>query len=109
MELMRERCRDLFMGAPLATGALKILRTNVVGTGIRPKTKLDSTFLGISQEEAELMNCYEEFITEAVARGRLQAPGFFLDPAIRAAWCGTEWYGTAQGQIDPLKEAKAAA
>lgn len=51
---------------------------------------------------------YEEFITEAVARGRLQAPGFFSDPAIRAAWCGTEWYGTAQGQIDPLKEAKAA-
>lgn len=51
---------------------------------------------------------YEEVITEAVARGRLKAPGFFSDPAIKAAWCGTEWYGTAQGQIDPLKEAKAA-
>lgn len=51
---------------------------------------------------------YEEWLTEAVLKGRVQAPGFFDDPAIRAAWCGADWYGDAQGQLDPLKEANAA-
>lgn len=52
--------------------------------------------------------CYEEWLTEAVIRGRISAPGFFSDPAIRAAWCGSVWVGPGQGQIDPLKETKAA-
>ncbi|MGN0885793.1 MAG: phage portal protein [Candidatus Spyradenecus sp.] len=51
---------------------------------------------------------YEEWLTEAILKGRIQAPGFFDDPAIRAAWCGAEWYGDCQGQLDPLKEANAA-
>jgi lambda family phage portal protein len=50
---------------------------------------------------------YEEWLTEAVLRGRIVAPGFFEDPSIRAAWCGTTWTGPGQGQIDPLKESKA--
>lgn len=51
---------------------------------------------------------YEEWLTEAILKGRVKAPGFFDDPAIKAAWCGAEWYGDAQGQLDPLKEANAA-
>lgn len=51
---------------------------------------------------------YEEWLSEAVAKGRITAPGFFEDPAVRAAWCGSEWYGPSQGQLDPLKEANAA-
>lgn len=51
---------------------------------------------------------YEEWLTEAILKGRIKAPGFFDDPAIKAAWCGAEWYGDAQGQLDPLKEANAA-
>lgn len=51
---------------------------------------------------------YEEFLTEAVSLGRLAAPGFLLDPLKKAAWCGTRWGGPGQGQIDPLKETKAA-
>lgn len=51
---------------------------------------------------------YEEWLTEAVLKGRVKAPGFFTDPAVRAAWCGADWYGDAQGQLDPLKEANAA-
>lgn len=51
---------------------------------------------------------YEEWLTEAVLKGRIKAPGFFDDPAIKAAWCGADWYGDAQGQLDPLKEANAA-
>jgi len=52
---------------------------------------------------------YEAVLAEAVAAGRLSAPGFFADPLIRAAWCGTTWLGDAQNQIDPLKEINAAA
>lgn len=52
--------------------------------------------------------CYEWAITEHVLRGLLSAPGFLQDPLVRRAWLGTEWVGIAQGQIDPLKEVKAA-
>jgi lambda family phage portal protein len=51
---------------------------------------------------------YEEWLSEAVARGRISAPGFFNDPAVRAAYCGAEWNGPSPGQIDPLKEVNAA-
>lgn len=51
---------------------------------------------------------YEVVITEAVARGYLHAPGFFSDPLIRAAYLGSEWIGPPRGQIDQLKEGKAA-
>lgn len=52
---------------------------------------------------------YEQWLAEAVAKGRVDAPGFFDDPAIRRAWCGCMWMGTTMGHVDPLKEAKAAA
>lgn len=51
---------------------------------------------------------YAWVISEAVARGYLDAPGFFDDPLKRAAWLGATWRGAPMGQIDPLKEAKAA-
>jgi lambda family phage portal protein len=50
---------------------------------------------------------YEEVITEAIAKGRLPAPGFWIAPEIRKAWLKAEWYGPTQGQIDPLKEVTA--
>ncbi|WP_409969606.1 phage portal protein [Bengtsoniella intestinalis] len=51
---------------------------------------------------------YELWLSEAVARGRISAPGFFDDPAIREAWCKVRWMGPVQGQLDPLKEVNAA-
>lgn len=51
---------------------------------------------------------WEWVISEAVARGYLEAPGFFDDPLRRAAWLGCSWTGSPMGQLDPLKEAKAA-
>lgn len=51
---------------------------------------------------------FEEFLTEAILLGRINAPGFFDDPIKREAYLKCEWYGTSQGQLDPLKEAKAA-
>ncbi len=50
---------------------------------------------------------YELFLSEAVALGRIKAPGFFTDPVIRNAWCGARWIGPVQGQLDPKKEAEA--
>ena len=47
---------------------------------------------------------YEIWLSEAVARGRIMAPGFFSDPLIRNAWLGSEWVGPSQGQLDPVKE-----
>lgn len=47
---------------------------------------------------------YEIWLAEAVARGRISAPGFFTDPLIREAWLGCEWIGPSQGQLDPVKE-----
>ena len=47
---------------------------------------------------------YEVWMSEAVARGRIYAPGFFASPAIRAAYLGSEWLGPSQGQLDPVKE-----
>ncbi len=51
---------------------------------------------------------YEWVIAEAVAQGYLDLPGFFDSPIKRAAWLGATWRGAPMGQLDPLKEAKAA-
>lgn len=47
---------------------------------------------------------YKIWMSEAVARGRVQAPGFFTDPKVKEAWLGSEWVGPSQGQLDPVKE-----
>lgn len=52
---------------------------------------------------------YEAWLTEAVALGRIDAPGFFADPLIRKAYSGSEWTGPSQGQLDPGKEIAAEA
>jgi len=51
---------------------------------------------------------YEIWLTEAVARGRISAPGFLTDPVIRQAYLKSEWIGPSQGQLDPTKEVSAA-
>ncbi len=51
---------------------------------------------------------YEEWLAEAILLGRVDAPGFFDDPSIRKAYCGAQWNGPTQGQLDPVKETNAA-
>jgi lambda family phage portal protein len=51
---------------------------------------------------------YEEIIADGVAMGYLTAPGFLVDPMIRAAWLGSFWSGDGPGALDPTKEATAA-
>ena len=50
---------------------------------------------------------YETFLAEAIAKGRIVAPGFFTDPLIRMAYCAAEWQGDGPGSIDPAKEVAA--
>ncbi|MBW2675202.1 MAG: phage portal protein [Deltaproteobacteria bacterium] len=51
---------------------------------------------------------YEVWMYEAVITGRIAAPGFLADPIIRKAYLGAQWIGPTKGQIDELKEIKAA-
>lgn len=51
---------------------------------------------------------YEEWLAEAVARGRIHAPGFFQDPAIRKAYSGCTWPGPARTALNPVQEVSAA-
>lgn len=50
----------------------------------------------------------ELWLADEVAEGRIQAPGFFEDDVIRAAWCAAIWTGDGPGSIDPSKEVDAA-
>lgn len=52
---------------------------------------------------------YELWLEEAIALGRIRAPGFFADQAYRRAWCAATWVGDGPGSIDPMKEVSAAA
>ena len=51
---------------------------------------------------------YEMFLSEAVATGRINAPGFFDDPLVKKAWCGAEWYAPNGRLLDVTKELEGA-
>jgi len=53
LSTLRQRSRDLYMGVPLATSAIKTMRTNVVGTGLVLKSQVDYEYLGLTEEQAE--------------------------------------------------------
>ncbi|MBN2123621.1 MAG: phage portal protein, partial [Deltaproteobacteria bacterium] len=48
---LRERSRDLWMGVPLATGALGTIQTNVVGSGLTPNAMIAADIIGMSEEQ----------------------------------------------------------
>ena len=50
---------------------------------------------------------FNAFMYEAVARGRISAPGFFDDPLVRAAYCAGEWVGPTKSHLNPVDEANA--
>lgn len=50
---------------------------------------------------------YAKWLDEAVAIGRINAPGYFNNPIIRKAWQGAIWEGPAPGMLDPTKEIEA--
>ena len=50
---------------------------------------------------------FEAWMEEAVALGRVAAPGFFRDPLLRSAYCRAQWTGDSPGALDPVKEVEA--
>ena len=50
---------------------------------------------------------YETWMAEAVASGRIRAPGFFSDPLVRWAYTRAAWHGDSQGSINPKDEVAA--
>lgn len=52
LKTLRERSRDAYMGVPIATGALKTMRTNVVASGLTPSPQIDADFLNMTPEQA---------------------------------------------------------
>ncbi len=52
-EILLARSRDEYMGNPLANGAIKRIRTNVIGSGIKLKSTFDNDFLGLELEKKE--------------------------------------------------------
>ena len=53
LDTLVQRARDLYMNTPLATGALKTIRTNAIGSGLVLNSQIDYEFLGLSEEEAD--------------------------------------------------------
>jgi lambda family phage portal protein len=49
---------------------------------------------------------YESWLSEEIAAGRIQAPGW-SDPVMRQAWLNAWWAGKPMPNIDPMKTAKA--
>lgn len=50
---LRERSRMLYMSSAIATSAIRTVRTNVVGNGLKLKSTINRHILGMTQEEAE--------------------------------------------------------
>jgi len=73
---------------------------------------LDAWAYFIMEREFEAMRfnqpIYELFFYEAVALGRIAAPGYFDDSIIRAAYTNADWIGPAKGMINEKDEIAAA-
>lgn len=50
---------------------------------------------------------YETWLTEAVATGRIVAPGYFTNPLMRWAYTRAAWQGDSMGSINPKDEVAA--
>jgi lambda family phage portal protein len=60
---IRASCRDLFMNTPVATGAIRRVKTNVVGFGVFLQCMVDRAYLKLSDSAADAweMNTEREF------------------------------------------------
>jgi capsid protein len=55
IDVLRQRSRDAYMGVPIATSAIKTLRTNVVAGGLMPAPEIDGEYLHLSAQETEAL------------------------------------------------------
>ena len=62
LDVLRQRSRDAYMGIPTAAAALKTMRTNVVASGLIPSPQIDGAYLGLTQEQTEVLQ--EQIVRE---------------------------------------------
>ena len=80
---MRQRCRMLYMSAPVATSGIKTNRTNTIGLGLKLNPKIDWEYLGITTEQAEDWESakveLDKYISEYPDDGTAQKEREFLE------------------------------
>jgi len=64
LNALRQRTRDLNRNNPIASGATDTIAQNVVGTGLKPQSKLRADRLGISEEKANELRRQAESVWE---------------------------------------------
>ena len=61
-EILMTRSRRLYMGNSIATAAIKKIRTNVVGKGLKLKSTINNDLLNLDQEKVEEIEKQIEFL-----------------------------------------------
>ena len=67
---LRARSRDLGRNNPIAVGARQTSKSNVIGTGLRVRAKLDHKLVGLSEEAAETWERRVETLFDLWAQSR---------------------------------------
>ncbi len=73
---LRERSRDLVRNDGIASGAIDTIITNIIGSGIRPQSRIDKDALNVNEEYAEKLQqqiekIWEKWVDYADAGNRL--------------------------------------
>lgn len=73
---LREKSRDLVRNDGIASGAISTIITNIIGTGIKPQSRIDAEVLKINEEYADelqrqIEKVWERWISYADAGARL--------------------------------------
>lgn len=53
LNTLKSRSRSLYMTSPIATSSIKTIKTNVIGSGLKLKSRIDYEILGLTEEESE--------------------------------------------------------
>jgi hypothetical protein len=80
---LRARSRDLARNTPIARGARNTAKTNVIGPGLKLRSKVDRGLLGLSEEEAEAWESRSKRCSHlgALEERRRRAPAQLLSDA----------------------------
>ena len=69
---------------------------------MNPNKNIQITLRAVSYTHLDVYKRQEKWFAEAVARGRINAPGFFDDQAVAKAYMGCTWNGLSLIHIYPL-------
>ena len=95
-------------GAATGQGGEKLLHSYNASYSASRAT-IEEAWKGALKERASFLGdfcewAYELFFCECVARGYINAPGFFTNPLIRQAYLRSAWIGQSKVSLDPTKE-----